>query len=515
MNESPKHATSEQASHATEMLLDRLGLTENPFAESSSGFFFVGGQRRFLVQQAVHALYFASGIVLMGGAEGAGKTRIVDEVCLEMAELADICRLQASVMMDVIEIRQRLVQQLGLTADPADQDAFMTALQQLQPVEGDPLPVLLVIDDAHELAVPVLVACRELAEASGGRIRLLLAGAPELLKAWEQTGQNSIDQLDVLPLDKQETVDYVATRLQAAGYRGENPLSDVQQEELYRHTRGNISAIHAVVPSLLLAASGGDESTLSKRRLPLPHLLMAGVLVGVVGVAALLWRSGGGTEPSSPIVEPASIEGRQSVPLSLPPAPEVSPAAAVAESSPVHVEPAREIQQAAAAPKESVASDKVPAVTTIAQMPAAPVAAPAVSPAPVEPSVATAKAAPPAKTVAAKTKPAAKPVAIKPAKTSAAPKGLANMSSNQYVVQLMALSTKPKLDAYIKKTATGIKVEIYETRRNGKPWFVAVTGPYADQNAARAAITKLPKSLQDQHPWLRSVASVKADLQHK
>lgn len=521
MNDSPKHIP-----HATEILMDRLGLVEDPFAESSRGFFFVGGQRRFLVQQAVHALYFASGIVLLGGAEGAGKTRIVDEVCTEMAELVDICRLQASVLMDVIEIRQQLIAQLGLTADPADQDSFIAALQLLQPVEGDPLPVLLVIDDAHELAVSVLIACSDLASASGGRIRLLLAGAPELFKAWEQTGQSSVDQLDVMPLDKQETADYVATRLQAAGYRGESPLSEAQQEELYRHTRGNISAIHALVPALLLASSGGDETPSDRRSLPLPHLAVAGVLVVVVGIAALLWRSGGGAESSQVVAEPGSPEGRQSVPLALPPAAESSSVAAEVEPSsastassipagsggavspsvPVLKEPVAAI----AAPVSAVV-DQAPATTAVPSVALS--VALSVNPEPARVVPAKPAAAAPARSAASSAK-AAQSATTKSVR-QAAGKSLADMSSNQFVVQLMALSTKSKLDAYIKKTAKGIKVHTYETRRDGKPWFVAVMGPYADKSAARAAIQKLPKPLQDQHPWLRTVASVKADLQNK
>jgi len=55
----------------------------------------------------------------------------------------------------------------------------------------------------------------------------------------------------------------------------------------------------------------------------------------------------------------------------------------------------------------------------------------------------------------------------------------------------------------------------YQTKRNGKPWFVAVTGPYPDKNAARSAIGRLPKTLRDNNPWLRSLVSVQSDIRNQ
>lgn len=502
--------------------IEQLGLVRDPFDDVAGEFFFVGGQRRFLVQQAVHALYFAGGLVLISGAEGAGKTRVVDEVCRELAELADICRFDASVLMDMNAIRAQFADELGLSVDVSSDDSLLAALNELMPEAGDPLPVLLAIDDAHQLAVPVLTACHDLIRASAGRIRLLLAGAPELLTAWSQTGRADGDQLDVLTLDAQETLDYVATSLQAAGYRGDNPLSEAQQDELFRKSRGNIGAIHALAPELLSRAFTGDQAPARTRSLPLQHIAIVVALLAVVGALLFFFRGESGGEQAPVPAQDTVVDGRQSVPLAMPKLD--SSAVAPAEQQPVATpEPAAESVQPAA-------PTVVPAApTTAATTP--PVPAPEPAPAP-KPVVAPAAVAKP--TVAPA--PVEKPPIAKPATIAVSPKaaavpadkstrvtgrgdevstGLATMPKGQFVIQLMAATSKPKLNEFLTRSGNGVKVYIYETRRDGKPWYVAVTGPYPSKEAARSAIAVLPKPLRDQSPWLRSVASIQSDLQKK
>ena len=82
-----------------------------------------------------------------------------------------------------------------------------------------------------------------------------------------------------------------------------------------------------------------------------------------------------------------------------------------------------------------------------------------------------------------------------------------SMTINATAIILLAL--------YVAVARRTLSVHVYETRRSGKPWYVVVAGPYRDQAAARAAIAGLPKGLSEGQPWLRSVASVHADLRAK
>src|SRR5690606_17885468 len=72
-------------------IADLLGLAVDPFSEEAlPQLFFVGGQRRFLAQQAVHALYFSGATVLLLGESGAGKSRMLREIWLGLGEVADV-----------------------------------------------------------------------------------------------------------------------------------------------------------------------------------------------------------------------------------------------------------------------------------------------------------------------------------------------------------------------------------------------------------------------------------------
>lgn len=490
----------EQIKHA---VIEQLGLARDPFDETSGEFFFVGGQRRFLVQQTVHALYFAGGLVLISGAEGSGKTRVVDEVCRELGELVDICRLDASVLMDMSAIRAQLADELGLTVDVSGDESLLAALNELLPEAGDPLPVLLAIDDAHQLAVPVLAGCHDLVHASAGRIRLLLVGAPELLTAWSQTGQTDGDQLDVLALDAQETLDYLATSLQAAGYRGESPLSEAQQDELFRKSRGNIGAIHGLAPELLYNAVTGNRAQANTRNLPWPHISIVAALLLVVGALLFFFRGESGDDAVPVPAQPMAVDGRQSVPLAMP----------QLDAQPLAAEPtaAGTVQPASLAAQEVMAPDVV-APAPKSEVRSVPAAAPQPERAPAQadkPQPATPAAAVPPKPAAV-----AKPARVT-GRGDEVSKGLAAMPKDQFVIQLMAATSRPKLNDFLARSGQGVKVYTYETRREGKPWYVAVTGPYPTKAAARSAITELPKALRDQSPWLRSVASIQSDLRNK
>ena len=53
----------------------------------------------------------------------------------------------------------------------------------------------------------------------------------------------------------------------------------------------------------------------------------------------------------------------------------------------------------------------------------------------------------------------------------------------------------------------------YETRHNGKPWFVVISGPYSGRQAAQSSVASLPDSLQRLRPWPRNVASIMGDIE--
>lgn len=542
-------------------LQHRLGLTVDPFAPRAlPNFFFVGGQRRFLAQRAVHALYFSGGVVLLSGARGLGKSRMLDEILVDLRDLTDSCRIDATLMMDDAEVRRAVVAKLGLPASAMqDNTTLIVALTHWQPAGREPHPVALIIDDAHLLAVPVLAECLLLARGSGGRLRLLLAGEPDLIVACEQAGAEALERIELPALDRQETADYVATRLQAAGLRAESPLSAAQLRDLYQHSGGNFGAIHEWLPTLFATPAPPPRTFLQRlpgaaqlralKDLPLQHVAIAGGLLLVV-VLMVLNRGGDAEDPAAPVEHAGAGSSEQrSIALALPtrqaeaPAAADRPAPADAAAKPAPVEPAPQVESTvrpqtvgksqstvkaepiaktepapklAAVPKIS-GSQKItlpavaPKVPVVQQNPAASPPVSSATPVAAVPVVAPPPAVAP---TPAATTPAAAARATA-TELTADERELLSWSNKQFALQLLGAGSSATVAKFMRQSTDATKLYAYQTELNGRPWFIVVSGPYASRNAATAAAETLPPALRNQKPWPRAMKNIHADIKQR
>lgn len=76
------------------------------------------------------------------------------------------------------------------------------------------------------------------------------------------------------------------------------------------------------------------------------------------------------------------------------------------------------------------------------------------------------------------------------------------LSSASRADSLQAFATKHKLSNYW----------IYETQRNGSPWFVLIIGSYANAAEAGKAVAALPSEVQAQKPWVKPIRQVQQDI---
>ncbi|UBX50470.1 SPOR domain-containing protein [Providencia alcalifaciens] len=53
---------------------------------------------------------------------------------------------------------------------------------------------------------------------------------------------------------------------------------------------------------------------------------------------------------------------------------------------------------------------------------------------------------------------------------------------------------------------------VYETIRNGQQWYVLVYGEYPTMSAAKQALITLPRGIQKDKPWIRSLKQVQSEL---
>ncbi|BBQ81901.1 TPA: cell division protein DamX [Kluyvera ascorbata] len=172
--------------------------------------------------------------------------------------------------------------------------------------------------------------------------------------------------------------------------------------------------------------------------------------------------------------------------------------APAAQSKPVETKPVT------TAPKQTVTA----ATSTPAKAPAAEAAKPAATTAAPAATATTATAAATAAPAATAT---AAPAATATGKSAGDVGSLKSASGSHYTLQLSSSSNYDNLNGWAKKENLKNYV-VYETSRNGQPWYVLVSGIYASKDDAKRAVTTLPADVQAKNPWAKPLHQVQSDL---
>lgn len=177
----------------------------------------------------------------------------------------------------------------------------------------------------------------------------------------------------------------------------------------------------------------------------------------------------------------------------------------------IEPKPAQSAPRAAAQPKRTeTAATTAPAAS--AQPKATASAAPAAKPSAAVTATAPTQSAKPATTSAPA---AAAPAAVAPAASGNASTGnvgsLKSAPGSHYTLQLSSSSNYNNLNAWAKKENLKNFV-VYQTSRNGQPWYVLVSGVYASKDDAKRAVSTLPADVQAKNPWAKPLHQVQADL---
>ncbi|MBG0549047.1 cell division protein DamX [Enterobacter hormaechei] len=168
------------------------------------------------------------------------------------------------------------------------------------------------------------------------------------------------------------------------------------------------------------------------------------------------------------------------------------------------IEPKRETkpQTVAKAPETKAPAQTKPAVSQ-------PVKAP--TPAATAAPKATATTTAPAATAAPAATPTASASSTAAGKTTGNVGSLKSASSSNYTLQLSSSPNYDNLNAWAKKSNLKNYV-VYQTTRNGQPWYVLVSGVYASKDEAKRAVSTLPADVQAKNPWAKPIHQVQADL---
>ncbi|MGF1699931.1 AAA family ATPase [Photobacterium makurazakiensis] len=87
------------------------------------------------------------------------------------------------------------------------------------------------------------------------------------------------------------------------------------------------------------------------------------------------------------------------------------------------------------------------------------------------------------------------------------------INQSHYALQLAAMKSLVAANKFVAEHDIASLSNIYETRRNGVPWFIIITGDYPNVVAARKAETDLPEQLQALQPWVKSYRQIHTEIE--
>ncbi len=449
-------------------LQERYGLSSDPLAQEVP--FYPGAQRQHALETLRHLCGFGDLALVLTGARGAGKTRLLGELVRSEGGRLEFLRLHAGKLDSVESLVRTLYQGLGRQW-PEGQSA-REALASFMALSKDATRKgrrqVLLVDDADQASQTALTALLE-AFSNSDRSAVaipVLAGGPELTTQLGLTVDSRMaSQVHIIGLpafDSEDIRQYLEPRIIRAGGKPDDLLSPRRLNQLNALSQGSPGRLQRIAPAVWLdmaSATGQSARAASKRLSPMRWLALALLLLG-----ASWWFV---STRYADAVAQAPAPAREREPPSRAGA-AVAPGPAQEEEPPAVPDPV----EARAPEEEGGPEDEAGPVHGTGP-------APDSSPEP-EPE---------------NRFDAAMPERFVPKEDVNARPG--------YTVQLVAGYQESTAVDFIRQYRELEGLRYTQSERKGQDWFVVYIGQFDSRDAARASAEELPSSIRSLGPWIR------------
>jgi len=223
-------------------------LTANPFSKSSvAGRLPLISATRQAVEQLAQAIEGRKGLLVLTGEVGTGKTTVLDQLRLWLAERSMPNAFLFNPLLDTRNFVDFILAEFGVKVEPGSAGNSFTQLSNwLFARYRDGATVVLIIDEAQTMPAAVLQALGSILnlESSGEKLlQVVLAGQPELNDTLRAPEFRTLRQRIALrcrtaPLSLEEARAYVEARLRAAGSNGQSVFSTEALNAVHFYSRG-------------------------------------------------------------------------------------------------------------------------------------------------------------------------------------------------------------------------------------------------------------------------------------
>ena len=440
------------------------------------------GERIQQLDMLQHVQEFSSMIVLVTGEAGSGKSSLLQTAVSQLSVHHQILVIDAVTSANETSLIQQLSQQLACGGSLEEIDvALMSISQQNESVH-------LVIDDAHLLEESAfsLITRKAIQDHCW---HLVICGDNSLQSRLDNIQQelqqeNTYHLIQLAPFNEAESAQFIEALFQQAG-QDFTQLSDKKRHQLWQLSGG--------VPGKLVDLVELEKETYQNlsSKFPVGHVA-AIFLIGTALIFSYFYQEKSVTLAQDDVIAEFLAQKAQ-------PQKQFNRETIKAETlnksiqegvvvSTLKVETSEKAQKLSKSLLAQTATHK------LAELPA-------VDSKPI--SIAVPKPAKPAPLTTALVQKKVK--SIHP---------LLDALPQEYALQLLGVRNKKSAQDFMSRFSRQLsheKLNVYETKYKGQPWFVVVYGPYSNKSNASQEATSLARSLKSQ-PWVRPMAKIQEDI---
>ena len=213
-----------------QLYLSKFGMSKPPFATSPDPRFFVKTESHIdSLARLIYSIRERKGFICLTGNVGTGKTTILNTLLTDLDANVVFSHITYS-DLDFMELLQMICADFGLEIEGKTKVKLMNELFHFVVslrLEGK--NALVIIDEAQNLSDDTLESLRMLSNVETTQeklLQILLCGQPELKeklqqKRLRQLAQRIVVNIELLPLNEEETLKYIYGRMLTAGTNGE------------------------------------------------------------------------------------------------------------------------------------------------------------------------------------------------------------------------------------------------------------------------------------------------------
>ena len=359
-----------------------------------------------------------------------------------------------------------------------------------------PQRLILVIDDAHELAKEVFdLIAQMMTQLRPDSFHVSFLGERQLLGILDRTiNLAGVRQFEFEPFTTEDLSNYVQHKLVTAGYQGELSVSAAKLSRIGVQAGGIPGAMTGALADLIeeVVAGGTPLPSLGAAlRLSSRYWVAAGCLTVVV---LLVWLFGDQPAPQAGDLRMSDAtntgaSSRQQLTVASRP---LSAPATAAEDS---VGQSAEFRASAPA---LAAAAPAPSITVDAQ------------------GVIANRTAPPDDPIAPPPEAAERDLESLIAELSESSPDVSSaalrLAPEDFTIQLMGSRSEQGVIDFLEGAELPFASGYFETRYQGGPWFVAVTGGFSSREAANAGLASLSPAIRELQPWARPASQLPSQI---